>query len=326
MSTSISWLVLQPLLSLWQVARSLKSTTTGSCTSHSGSYDTSHIDEIMDWHWSPIMHRWQDIMFVLCLNCFFSRQLIPSKAACVCLCMCVVNVPMEDHQEMLNLLENMDLSSWSHWESMQPAGRLIWTKYEETWWILRCGFDADSKAELFLWNSWERLLKICWDILVLLKRRKRWEGFPITLVRCFHFILQWPDLCSNFESSSWLMKKVGCLSVSVTLQTNGGGGFPDTCKMGVEWDVTCSELDEYILWHISERSCWWRPRTSLMASQDGTEVLATFYKSQWKLVNRSRCATITSLERTSMSKLVSYERCIHRPQCGWPRLSVLFRY
>ena len=51
------------------------------------------------------------------------------------------------------------------------------------------------------------------------------------------------------------MKKAGRLSVSVTLQTNGGGGFPDTCKMGVEWDVTCSELDKYVLWRISERSC-----------------------------------------------------------------------
>ena len=80
---------------------------------------------------------------------------------------------MEDHQKMLNLSENTDLSSWSHWESTQPAGRLIRTEYEETWWILRRGFDADSEAELFLRNSRQGLLKICWDILVLLKRRKR---------------------------------------------------------------------------------------------------------------------------------------------------------
>ena len=87
----------------------------------SGSYNTSHINEIIDWHWSPIMCCWQDIMFVLSLNCFFSRQLIPSEAACVCPCMCAVNAPMEDHQEMLNLLKNMEL----HFRQMGKVASLI---------------------------------------------------------------------------------------------------------------------------------------------------------------------------------------------------------
>ena len=66
-------------------------------------------------------------------------------------------------------------------------------------------------------------------------------------VTCFVFELEGSSLLIN--------KKGGCLSVWVTLQTNGGGGFPDTRKMGVKWDMTYSGLDEYVLWRTSERGC-----------------------------------------------------------------------